>query len=328
MDHCVSKPHYTIFTDNINHVPRSPTLITQNHSIPNSETQISFKDISARAMKQTRKVEFDEESIEATSPIRRGRPINIEIPQVRVLHRSTSNETIMPALVKIRRTPSKDDMSPATDGTHILRKSTSKDIVSPTLRKLRSAISLKPPFPRTALKGLQPQSISLLQAMCFFDPTDIRERYLTAICGRYSTHVGRSEATLSNFPIQPSEMRLALDELKQKQLISCPVESLGMRINDQVRKEIFNQLKNIPAVFEVAFETAAFVLQELWPSMMGPQKNEPEFDEYAKDNLWGGRNELVKHVEALEGLFQGANTNIRELCASGRYLVLLMEAAW
>ena len=111
--------------------------------------------------------------------------------------------------------------------------------------------------------------------MCFFDPTDIRERYLTAICGRYSTHTGRSEATLSNFPIQPGEMQLALDELKQKQLISCPVDSLGKRVKDEVRKEILNQLENMPAVFEVAIETAAFVVLELWPSMMGSQKNEP-----------------------------------------------------
>ena len=55
----------------------------------------------------------------------------------------------------------------------------------------------------------------------------------------------------------------------------------------------------MPAVFEIAFETAVFVLHELWPSMMGPQKSEPDFDEYAKNNLWGGRNELVKHVEAV-----------------------------
>ena len=306
----------------------------------------SMKDMSVPAIKPIRKVEFNEESIKATSPIRNIKPPDIVIP-IRALHRSDSDETIRPSPAKMRRTLSKDNISPAMDGTHTVRRSTSRDEsnpaikgthlmrrktsmekVSPTLRKMRSAISIKSASPRAAIKGLQPQAISLLRAMCFFEPTDIRESYLTAICARYSSHTGRSEATLSEFPIQPDDLRSTLDELEMEHLISFPEDSLGMCVKDQVRKEILNQLKNMPAVFEVAFETVVVVLHELWPSMMGPQKSEPDFDEYAKNNLWGGRNELVKHVKSLESLFQKAKADVMELCASTRYMVLLVEAAW
>ena len=309
--------------------------------------------MSTPATKPIWRVEFDEDRIKATSP-RKFKPIDEEIPIRRALRRTDSNETIKPTPTKMRRARSKEIISPAMDETHHLHRSTSKDEsrpaikvhqflrkstsmekvssskenVSPTLRKMRSAISIRSAFPRAALKSLQPQAISLLRAMCFFEPTDIREQYLTVICARYSSHMGRLEATLSDFPIQPDDLRSAREELLKEQLISSPADSLGMRVKDEVRKEIFNQLKSMPQVFELAFEVVVFVLHELWPSMMGPKMSEPDFDEYAKNNLWGGRNELVKHVEALESLFQGAKADIREHCATTRYMALLVEAAW
>ena len=312
-----------------------------------------LKDMTTPAKKPIRRVEFDEDSIKATSP-RKFKPTDEEIPIMRVLRRTDSMETLKPTPTKIRRAASKENISPVMDENHSLRRSTStdenrptiklpqflrkspsmekvspsKENVSPTLRKMRSAISIRPSFPRAALKGLQPQAISLLRAMCFFEPTDIRERYLFAICARYSSHTGRSENTLSEFPVQPDDLRSALDELFKEQLISSPADSLGMRVKDEVRKEIFNQLKSMPEVFELAFEVVVFVLHELWPSMMGPKKSEPDFDKYAEDNLWGGRNELVKHVEALESLFQQAKPDSKGPCASTRYMVLLVEAAW
>ncbi len=305
------------------------------------------KEMSIPVIKPVRRVEFDEDSIKATSPVRKVKPTDIKIPTMRALHRSASEETIRPSPVKMRRSPSKDNISPSMDGTypvrrstsrdessptmkgtHLLRKSTSKEKVSPSLRKMRSAISIRPAFPRAALKGLQPPAISLLRAMCFFEPTDIREDYLTSICAHYSSHRGGSEDTLSEFPVQPDDLLSTLDELMKEELISFPADSLGIRVKDEVRKEILNQLKSMPAVFRIAFETAVFVLHKLWPSMMGPQKRELDFDEYAKNNLWGGRNELVKHVEELVRLFERAKPDMRELCASRRYMVLLVEAAW
>ena len=86
----------------------------------------SLKDMSVPAIKPVRRVEFDEESIKATSPIRKVKPPDIEIP-IRALHRSDSDETIKPSLVQMRRTPSKDNISPAMDGTHTVRRSTSRD---------------------------------------------------------------------------------------------------------------------------------------------------------------------------------------------------------
>ena len=117
----------------------------------------------------------------------------------------------------------------------------------------------------------------------------------------------------------------------KEELISFPVYSLGIRVKDEVRKEILDQLKSMPDIFAVAFETAVFVLHKLWPSMMPSmiaQESEPNFDEYAKDNLWGGRNELVKHIEALEILFPGGKVDITLRCASTKYFTLLVEAAW
>ena len=86
----------------------------------------SLKDMSVPAIKPVRRVEFDEESIKATSPIRKVKPPDIEIP-IRALHRSDSDETIKPSLVQMRRTPSKDNISPVMDGTHTVRRSTSRD---------------------------------------------------------------------------------------------------------------------------------------------------------------------------------------------------------
>ena len=46
----------------------------------------------------------------------------------------------------------------------------------------------------------------------------------------------------------------------------------------------------------------------MMPSMIGPQKSRPNFDEYAKNNLYGGRNKLVKSLEALESLIKRLRT--------------------
>ena len=310
------------------------------------------KQRSIPAMKPVRRVEFDEDSIQATSPIRNARSTDIEIPSTKALHRSDSQETITPTP---RKTRSKDDFrpvvdethdickptstdegSPAVKGTHLLRKTTSMENVSPTLsptiRRIRSALSIKSTSPRAAIRALQPSASSLLQLMCFFDPNDIREQYLNEIGYSYSSDTGISVPMLSKFPVQPNDLQSALDELMKEELISFPAHSLGMRVKDEVRKEVLNQLKSMPNVFEVAFQDAVFVLHKLWPSMMPSmlesKQSEPDFDEYAKDNLWGGRNELVKHVEALESLFQTAKDDTRLLCASTRYFALLVEAAW
>ena len=168
--------------------------------------------------------------------------------------------------------------------------------------------------------------------MCFFNPSGIQEQYLNVIGDSYSSDTGISVPLLSDFPVQPNDLQSALDELMKEELILLPAYSLGMRVKDEVRNEILNQLKSMPDIFEVAFQNAVFVLHKLWPSMMPStlksQQSELDFDEYAKDNLWGGRNELVKHVEALEILFQEANGDTRLLCASTRYFALLVEAAW
>ena len=110
------------------------------------------------------------------------------------------------------------------------------------LRYIRDTlVPLLAPFatsPRASIKALQPQAISVLRAMCFFDPTDIREHYLTEICAHYSSHNGKSEAALADFPIQPDDLLSALDELMKEELISFPAYSPGMRVKDDVRKEI------------------------------------------------------------------------------------------
>ena len=115
-------------------------------------------------MKSIRRVEFDEDSIQATSPIRNARPTDNKTLSIRTVYRSNSQETIMPTP---RRTRSKDVFKPAVDethnickssstdesspgrkGTHLLRKSTSMENVSPilgpTIRRMRSAFSIKP----------------------------------------------------------------------------------------------------------------------------------------------------------------------------------------
>ena len=299
----------------------------------------------------TRTIEPVDSSFRPLSPIHKVKPANIIIPTMSPLRRSDSEETIVPTPVRMRRDSEKtivpttpvETCRPSEETivqSPIGMQRSPKDNVSPTLRKMRSAISILSPSPLAALKDLRPEATSLLRAMCFFKPTDIRERYLEAICARYSSEKGKFEATLSDFPIQPIDLQSTLNELKQVQLIISPANALGIRIKDEVRHEVLKQLKSTPEIFEVGFATAVFVLYELWPSMMGPyrsegpkkdegpQKREPNFDEYANYNLWGGRDDLVIHVTALETLFNKAKDVTRERCASRRYMVLLVEAAW
>ena len=285
--------------------------------------RIESKDKSVQDVEPMRTIEPVDSSSPPLSPIRKVKPANIIIPTTRPFRRSDSEETIVPTPIKTGRSSEETIVQ-----TPVRMRRPSKDNGSPSLRKMRSAISILLPFPLGALVDLHPQATSLLRAMCFFEPTDIRERYLEAICARYSSEKGHLEATLSNFPVQPVDLQSTLNELKQQQLITSPATSLGMRVKDEVRQEVLKQLKKRPEIFEVGFATAVFVLYELWPSMMGPQKSEPNFDEYAKYNLWGGRDDLVIHVMALERLFNKAEDVTRERCATRRYMVLLVEAAW
>ena len=306
-------------------------------SIVQSIRRIQSKDKSIQDVEPIRTTEPVDSCFRPLSPIRKVKPANIIIPTMSPRRRSDSEETIVPTPDRNCR-PSEETIVQTPVKTH----RQSKDNGSPSLRKMRSAISILSPSPLAALKKLRPQATSLLRAMCFFDPTDIRERYLEAICARYSSKKGGLEATLSNFPVQPIDLQSTLNELKQEKLITSPADSLGIRVKDEVRQEVLKQLK--PEIFEVGFATAVFVLYELWPSMMepqkselrnsdtpsmmGPQKSEPNFDEYAKYNLWGGRDDLVLHVMALESLFNKAKDVTRERCATRRYMVLLVEVAW
>ena len=285
--------------------------------------RIESKDKSIQDVEPIRTIEPEDSSFHPLSPIRKVKPANIIIPTTRPLRRSDSGETIVPTPIKICR-PSVEGIVQTPVRTH----RPSQDNGSPSLRKMRSAISILSPSPLATLKRLRPQAKSLLRAMCFFEPTDIRERYLEAICARYSSEKGGLEATLSDFPVKPIELQSTLNELKQEQLITSPADSLGIRVKDEVRQEVLKKLKNRPEIFEVGFATAVSVLYELWPSMMGPQKTELEFDEYAKYTLWGGRDELVIHVMALESLFNEAEGVTRDRCATRRYMVLLVEVAW
>ena len=52
-------------------------------------------------MKPVRRVEFDEDFIQATGPIRNARPTDIKTPSIRALHRSESQETIIPTRHRI-----------------------------------------------------------------------------------------------------------------------------------------------------------------------------------------------------------------------------------
>lgn len=140
--------------------------------------------------------------------------------------------------------------------------------------------------------------------------------------------MGGAEATLSNFPVRHTDLELTLHELIQVQFISDSENALGVCVEDEVREEMLNQLANMPEVFEVAFATAVVVLYELWPSMTGLKSYEQGLAVYESDNLWGGRDELVVHVKALKSLFKKAKGVVRERCASRRYMVLLVEAAW
>ena len=47
-------------------------------------------------------------------------------------------------------------------------------------------------------KKLHPQATSLLRAICFFKPTDVRERYLEAICIWYSLH---DQLSIPRYPL-------------------------------------------------------------------------------------------------------------------------------
>ena len=332
--------------------PSTPKLQSKDRSIRGVESipRIDSHEVSIPGVNPIRKIEPEDNSAPALSPIRKIKSTDTIIPTMSPSCRSDSTETLVPTPVKMRRTESKDKPSLAMDETHPIRKSTSedksspamnettpirkrtsKDKSSPSLRKIKSAISINPASPLGRLKDMHPHAISLLRAMCFFEPTDVRIRYLLEICDRYSSRAGSAEATLSDFPVQLTDLELTLNELKQERLIFHRTNTLGMSVKSEVRKAILNQLENMPEVFEVAFATAVVVLYELWPSMTGLKRKELEFDEYASynpHNLWGGRDELVVHVRVLQSLFKRAKGDVRERCASRRYMVLLVEAAW
>ena len=257
------------------------------------------------------------------SPIHKVKPPNIIIPPIRSLRRTDSEETIVPTPVKTCRFSDETIVQ-----SPVATRRSSNDNGSPSLRKMRSAISILSLSPLAGLKKLPPQATSLLRAICLFDPTDVRPRYLEAICARYSSKAGQLEATLTHFPVKPNDLQSTLNQLKQEKLITSPAYALGIRVKDEVRQEVLKQLKNTPEIFEVGFKTVVFVLYELWPSMMEPRKSELNFDEYAQHNLWGGRDDLVIHVMALKNLFDNAKGAIMERCASRRYMVLLVEVAW
>ena len=130
-------------------------------------------------MKSIRRVEFDEDSIQATSPIRNARPTDNKTLSIRTVHRSDSQETIMPTPRRTRSTDvfkpavdethnickssSTDEGSPGRKGTHLLRKSTSMENVSPTLsptiRRMRSAFSIKPST--SPIRNARPMDIEI-----------------------------------------------------------------------------------------------------------------------------------------------------------------------
>ena len=64
----------------------------------------------------------------------------------------------------------------------------------------------------------------------------------------------------------------------------------------------------------------------MMPSMIGPQKRGPDFDEYAKNNLYGGRNKPINWLKALKSPFKKAKDDMRLRCAAIRSFTLLVQA--
>ena len=262
-------------------------------------------------------------SFSPQSSVRKAKPADIIIPPARSLNRTDSEETIVPTPVKTCRFSDETVVQSPVE-----TRRSSNDNGSPSLRKMRSALSMLSLSPLAGLYRLPSQATSLLRAICFFDPKDVRPRYLEAICARYSSKAGQLEVTLSDFPVKTRDLQTTINGLKKEKLITSPPYVLGLCVDDEVRQEVLKQVKNSPGVFEAGFKTVATVLYELWPSMMEPLKRELDFDEYAKHTLWGGRDELVIHVTALKNLFDNAKGATMELCATRRYMVLLVEVAW
>ena len=206
----------------------------------------------------------------------------------------------------------------------------------------RSLVKRRGDFDTVTLKlfmltNLEDETRSLLQAMAFFDPNDIRERYLVRICQLYH-HARKNgywewEVFLPDFPSDlekdPGAFRRALNELLKEGYIGPNDNGLGYYLEHEVRVVQLDQLSKDRELFDAAFRALVWVLFDIWPMMTDGR--EPNYEKYAEYNFWGQRDELVIHIASLERLFTQVTPTSpklkRDSCTQ-RYIRLLTEAAW
>ena len=211
-------------------------------------------------------------------------------------------------------------------------------------------------FFATSKESLSPKALDLLRVIAFLDAKRIRINLFEPLRRLFAA---KNEGLQFNFPITPEDHKEACTELVEASLLRHNGGDKVYTIKREVQTSVMADTHAV-GLLPPLFNSTVKVLVELWPRMICvPDRTVgqdeflaatapgttyeaylkkrylenrlplfQEYEQYARGNIWGRRDELVHHVTRLEHIFFHLVDDMIDICATVTFAMLLAEAAW
>ncbi len=211
-------------------------------------------------------------------------------------------------------------------------------------------------FLATVKETLSPEALSTLRVMAFLDPRYLQKGLFKHLKQLFATE---NEELMFYFPTTMAAHTKACTELVKASLIQWNEDDERFSMTSEIQTSVLADTQPTGLISPL-FNAIVKLLTGLWPQMicvpdrtveqegfaaatapgtddevyLKPRYSEggmtqlQEYIQYARVNVWGGRDELVRHIARLEHIFYQLDDDMVEVCATITFAMILAEASW
>ena len=213
----------------------------------------------------------------------------------------------------------------------------------------------EPSFSTTHKETLSSTALSAIRVMAFLDSHYIQNSLFDPLRRLFRS---KNSELKFDFPITAAAHKETITELVEASLLHLGKQDKTYAMRLETQTSILADLQTTGLISPL-FNVVVKVLAGLWPQMVCiPDRKvankdyqaalaDPNFEAYLKQrysesllppaeeysqyaghNIWGRRDELVKHITRMEHIFFHLNDEMVDVCATLPFAMLLTEAAW
>ena len=215
---------------------------------------------------------------------------------------------------------------------------------------------IKSHFLATSKETLSLEALSTLRVMAFLDPKYLQKGLFEPLRRLFATE---NEELMFYFPTTMVAHTKACAELVEASLIQWNEDDERFSMTYEIQTSVLADTQPTGLISPL-FNAIVKLLTGLWPQMIcvpyrtveqeeliaatTPGTDDEkylktgysedgmtpfqEYKQYARVNVWGGRDELIRHIARLEHIFYQLDDDMVEICATITFAMILAEASW